>query len=677
MRLPAHSSTGGEVSFESVKQATSLQEYMEAHLKKVPGGFVCPLCRSGEGPKATPAFKLAPGGNRWKCFSCNESGDIFDLAGVIHDTQDKREQLRAVAEWAGVPVEEEPGRATVKAAIQHPKAAPEYGEGRRRAAAYLMEARSNLAHPDAVSYLTGRGISLEKARAWGFGFDPNAGGAKDAGGNWCRRGRIIMPWRGAPWYYVGRSIAPDVAEGKYNKPSAKDVGKQPLYNPDALNAGALPFLVEGVLDALAVEECGYPAIALGGTGWRETLGAIYSRGYRGRLALLLDADSAGENAAEQAEAFARSKGLHTYRANLAEQVAGCKDAFEAYVKDAEALRNALGYFTQAAQEEAAKEAETAQEEAGDTLNAQDPAQIAAAIWARQGEEVPTPTGFPELDKAMNGGLRSGLTILGAISSAGKTTLFTQICDNIAAQGRPCLFVSCEQSGRELVAKSLSRGMARRGYKDVTRWEMTGKYRDNWPDEKEAAFLGVLEEYCDLIAPRVTIYQPDKQPTVADIAQAAEAIEAETGQAPCVFIDFIQLLAPLNPRATDKQNVDTNLNALRSGIGRRMPVLAISSLNRDSYSGDIEMKSFKESGSLEYSADMLLGLQPRNMRTRVEGRGGLSESQQKHNARDVTEEFRREAVKECEVTILKNRNGRLPENPLPFTFYAASSLFEEC
>ena len=666
---------GSEWNFEHVKQNTSLEEYAEAYLRKVPGGYVCPICKSGEGPKATPAFKLAPGGNRWKCFSCNESGDIFDLAGAIHETQDKREQLRAVAEWAGMPVGEEP-KQDIRAAIPRPKAAPEYSDGRIRAAGYLVEARSNITHPDAVSYLKGRGISIEQAIEWGFGYDKDAGGAKDASGNWCRRGRIVMPWKGAPWYYVARSIAPDVAEGKYTKPKAADVGKQPLYNPDALSAEGVPFLVEGVLDALAVEACGYPAIALGGTGYRETLGAIYSRGYRGRLALLLDADSAGENAAEQAEAFARSKGLHTYRANLAERVAGCKDAFEAYTQDAEALKNALAYFTDAAQEEAAKEAETAQEEAGDTLNAQDAAQIAAAIWARQGEEVPTPTGFPALDKEMNGGLRSGLTILGAISSAGKTTLFTQICDNIAAQGRPCLFVSCEQSGRELVAKSLSRGMAVRGYKAVTRWEMTGSYRDNWPDEKEAAFLETLEEYCDTVAPRVTIYQPDKQPTVSDIMQAAEAIEAETGQAPCVFIDFIQLLAPLNPRATDKQNVDTNLNALRSGIGRRMPVLAISSLNRDSYSGDIEMKSFKESGSLEYSADMLLGLQPRNMRTRVEGKGGLSESQQKHNARDVTEEFRRDAVKECEIAILKNRNGRIPDGPLPFTFYAASSLFVE-
>lgn len=659
--------------FGTVKEAASLQAYAEANLESVRGGFVCPACKSGTGSNHTPAFSIK--GEKWKCFSCNAGGDIYDLAGIIHETQDRREQLRIVAEWAEMPL----GEGTAQGEGPNPRTAPDYTEGRRKAAAYLMEARGNLAHPDAVAYLQGRGISLDQAREWGFGFDPLAGGAKDSAGNWCKqRGRIVMPWRGAPWYYVGRSIAPDVAEGKYTKPSAKDVGRQPLYNPDpdALKEGRVPFIVEGVLDALAVDKCGYPAIALGGTGWRDTLTALYSRGYRGELVLLLDSDEAGEKAAKEAEAFARAKGLHPYRANLAGHVEGCKDAFEAYTQDAAALGDALAYFTEKARGEAAKEAETAQDEAGEVLNAQDPAQIAEAIWARQGEETPIPTGFSGLDAVINGGIRSGLAILGAVSSAGKTTLFNQICDHIAAQGRPCLFVSCEQSGRELVAKSLSRGMARRGYQDVTRWEMTGKYRDNWPDKKEAVFLDVVEEYCADVAPWVTIYQPDKQPSVADISRAAGAIEAETGQAPCVFIDFIQLLAPASPGGTDKQNVDANLNALRSGIGRRMPVLAISSLNRDSYSGDIEMKSFKESGSLEYSADLLLGLQPRNMRTRVEGRGGLSESQQKHNARDIMEEFRREAVKECEVVVLKNRNGRIPDDPIPFTFNAASSLFEE-
>ena len=41
---------------------------------------------------------------------------------------------------------------------------------------------------------------------------------------------------------------------------------------------------------------------------------------------------------------------------------------------------------------------------------------------------------------------------------------------------------------------------------------------------------------------------------------------------------------------------------------KIPVLAISSLNRSSYDKSIGMTGFKESGGIEYSADVLFGLQ---------------------------------------------------------------------
>ena len=40
----------------------------------------------------------------------------------------------------------------------------------------------------------------------------------------------------------------------------------------------------------------------------------------------------------------------------------------------------------------------------------------------------------------------------------------------------------------------------------------------------------------------------------------------------------------------------------------MPVLGISSFNRDNYNNPVGMQSFKESGAIEYSSDVLIGLQ---------------------------------------------------------------------
>ncbi|MCE2175451.1 DNA primase, partial [Streptococcus thermophilus] len=60
------------------------------------------------------------------------------------------------------------------------------------------------------------------------------------------------------------------------------------------------------------------------------------------------------------------------------------------------------------------------------------------------DSVNTPcisTGFAMLDEALDGGLYEGLYIVGAISSLGKTTLVTQIADQVASKGQDVLIFS--------------------------------------------------------------------------------------------------------------------------------------------------------------------------------------------------------------------------------------------
>lgn len=305
---------------------------------------------------------------------------------------------------------------------------------------------------------------------------------------------------------------------------------------------------------------------------------------------------------------------------------------------------------------------------------QNPATIAQAIYACEGYEEPTPTGLFQLDTVLNGGLRSGLTVLGAISSAGKTTLVSQIADNIAANGRPVLFVSCEQSARELVSKSLARMMAERGYKAVPAWAMNSPHeRELWTEGKKAALADASKEYAEKIAPRLSYLASTEQPTVAKVEAYVGLIKAHYGVAPVLVVDYLQLLAPRDERDTDKRAADYNVSQLRRMAGEMMaPVIAISSLNRASYSGAIEMASFKESGGIEYAADVLLGLQPYNMEARMDGAKGDDACKKK--AKNITNEFKRKAVRECEIVVLKNRNGALPPKPLPVTFDCASSVF---
>ena len=672
--------------FEKVKEVSSLKDYAEEHLEKVRGGYVCPLCQSGKKANGTPALSIQ--GERWKCFSagCNAGGDIFDLAGAVHDTQNKREQLQLVADWAGISLE---GEINVKQARatdgtqDAKKAAPNYTQGRIEEAKNLERWRADLwKYPDALSYLRGRGFNDEEIRRFGFGCYPSSRvdrtGWQEEGGTWVNGLRLVIPWKGSGYYHNDRAITEKKVEArKYLFPDKAKVGERPLYNPGALDEKAV-FIVEGPLDALAVEACGYPAIALGGGGHAATFRAIESRGYTGTLILMLDSGPGEETKGQQeqanAAADAKRKGLAYYCADF-HSLTGRKDACEVLAEDRETLAETLARIEAAALEAVKDAAEQAAQEVG-TLREQVPAEIAAAILECKGEETPIPTGIKSLDRVLNGGLRSGLFVLGAVSSGGKTTLFVQIADYIAANGKPVLFVSCEQSGRELVGKSLSRMMAQRGFKAVTLWEMgRTEWRTRWPQEKEVALSDAVAEYMETIAPNLHIMAGIEQPSVENIKAKAEAIRAEYGTAPVVLVDYLQLLKPTNDRYSDKQATDANISDLRRmAWTMHAPVMMISSLNRASYAAGIEMASFKESGGVEYGADVLAGLQPYQMAEKVDEHE--SKEKRAFAARKVLDAYRKAERKESEIVILKNRSGRIPANPLPVTFHAASSLFVE-
>ena len=105
-----------------------------------------------------------------------------------------------------------------------------------------------------------------------------------------------------------------------------------------------------------------------------------------------------------------------------------------------------------------------------------------------------------------------------------------------------------------------------------------------------------------------------------IRETVKRHKAFTNNSPVVLVDYLQLLAPYNDRATDKQNTDRAVLELKR-ISRdyKIPVIAISSLNRANYNTPISLEAFKESGGVEYSSDVVIGLQ-------LQGVGGKGKSQ---------------------------------------------------
>ena len=68
-----------------------------------------------------------------------------------------------------------------------------------------------------------------------------------------------------------------------------------------------------------------------------------------------------------------------------------------------------------------------------------------------GEEVPhIPTGIAELDRVLGGGyIEGGVLLLGGEPGVGKSTLLLQACDSLSLSGKRVLYVSGEESVRQV------------------------------------------------------------------------------------------------------------------------------------------------------------------------------------------------------------------------------------
>lgn len=77
----------------------------------------------------------------------------------------------------------------------------------------------------------------------------------------------------------------------------------------------------------------------------------------------------------------------------------------------------------------------------------------------------------------------------------------------------------------------------------------------------------------------------------------------------MFVDYIQLVAHQSNGDGERQAVENAVYALKVvSLKYNIPILAISSVNRESYLDPLTMQSFKESGSIEFTATNLFGLQ---------------------------------------------------------------------
>ena len=137
-----------------------------------------------------------------------------------------------------------------------------------------------------------------------------------------------------------------------------------------------------------------------------------------------------------------------------------------------------------------------------------------------------------------------------------------------------------------------------------------------------------------------------------------------GRRPLLIVDYLQIIAPYNDRATDKQNTDKAVLELKR-ISRdyKIPVVAISSFNRMNYNEAVSMEAFKESGAVEYSSDILIGLQLKG--------AGKKVGNEKFNPTEA----KRKNPREIELVVLKNRDAAVGDK-ISFDYYPMFNYFTD-
>ena len=270
------------------------------------------------------------------------------------------------------------------------------------------------------------------------------------------------------------------------------------------------------------------------------------------------------------------------------------------------------------------------------------------------------TGYSNIDAKMS--LYPGFYVLGAISSLGKTTFCGQLADQLSCAGEHVLYFTLEQTTLELVSKALSRLMFRTDSRNAL------SSMDIRRGAKSEA-LRIARELYSSQTKNEFIVECSFDTTVENITATVKSYIDTAGVRPVVILDYLQILAPVNNNQTTKDIVDYNVRALKKlQTENDLVVIVISSLNRQNYLTPIDFSSFKESGGIEYTCDVMWGLQLNIMNDE------LFDKESKLKAkREAVKEAKIANPRDIELVCLKNRYG-VSSYSCRFKYYARYDYF---
>jgi replicative DNA helicase len=275
-----------------------------------------------------------------------------------------------------------------------------------------------------------------------------------------------------------------------------------------------------------------------------------------------------------------------------------------------------------------------------------------------------PSGFGSLDKALNGGFRSGeLALLGARPGLGKTTFALQVARNLVASDSHVVYFSFEHDNHSLLERLIIMEAA----------EIAGSFAVQLPDvraafnaprvsdpmmagrlagtEGGAEAVRALQGYSE----RLHLHRSSGAETsVEAMSQAIASIREHAGHAPFVVVDYLQKVHAAAPQ-TDRRQVsrlseDDRITEVVEGLkdmalDLNVPVLALVAVDKRGLASATRtrVQDLRGSSALAHEADVVLIL---NNKFDVVARHHLM-----YNSGNA-EQFHHWVV----LTIEKNRSG---------------------
>lgn len=664
---------------EEIKQ--HFREYAEETGR--PTGKSLFNCFIHDDPTPSMQFK----GTYYKCYGCGKTLDIFSLYALDHNLDevgDFSQIKKELASKYNISYDIKPRAKQEKTTLT-----PRKKESKLNFTNYYKTSAKDVEETD---YFSKRGLTNEVIKKYNLGYDK-------------KTNYVVLPVSDS--FYMLRDTLELTEEERTKQRRLKHVipkgASVEMFNKNLISDAdfkSVIFITESILDALSLEvvDPTIKAIALNGKEhYLDVVEEAERSNFKGYFVIALDNDpnKQGQKTSKELKEELDKRGFRNFVMNpydkpTTEVYKGNKDINEYLLNDYESLKDTINYYDATLTNSLKKEAQKLLEQE----NALSYLGTFNTLTLDKEYNTPIKTDIARLDKGLYGGLfKKNLIILGASSGAGKTTLALQIADNVARQGQDALIFSLEMSKEELIAKSLSRLMFiadkkknhyTTGQKCLsTRQILTGAmYEDKADKETQELYSEAYEDYRENIAKHVFINEcnEDLAITIGEIEERIRRHIAVTEQKPLVVIDYLQIIENKEKGLTDIQATGKIVKDLKR-LARKyeISIIVISAFNRSANTTDASYSSFRDTSTIEYTADVLLSLQLSVLDTSNEveeedNKGRYNANKEDKKLKQKIKEASQQEVKKVTLKILKNRNGKIKD--LSFIdFYAKNNYFD--